>query len=259
MASPLDVLIATTLARATRTFRTSAHGAAAGLEFERALYDSVLRAHDWRYATPPDQFDLGLQIATRTGIRYEHDGMVATGETLYTLEAKWLAGPVTREIVGIVVMKLLDTLIGSYADMGHFAIKPVIIAGNGGADAAAFQYAAAFGILLITPERPTPFEMLHIIQSQQPSTPVARRFQHECEALADELWRPFGDILPSRQHALSLTLAAERIYDANRTAQLLEHWDECRQTARDLRLLEPASLSSSRRNRRSSDASNQDC
>src|SRR5690348_2000459 len=238
MASPLDMLAATTLARTARTFHTSARGAAAGLEFERVLYDSVLRAHDWRYATPPDQFDLGLQITTRTGIRYEHDGMVATGDTLYTLEAKWLAGPVTREIVGIVVMKLLDTLIGSYADIGRFAIKPVIIAGNGGADAAAFQYAAAFGVLLITPQRPTPFEMLHIIQSQQPNTPVAQRFQQECEALADELWRPFHDILPSRQHALSLTLATERIYDVSRTTHLLEHWDECRQTARDLRLLE---------------------
>lgn len=259
MVSPLDVLVATTLARATRTFHTSVHGAAAGLEFERTLYDSALRAHDWHYATPPDQFDLGLQIATRTGIRYEHDGMVATGDTLYTLEAKWLAGPVTREIVGIVVMKLIDTLIGSYADIGYLAIKPVIIAGNGGADAAAFQYATAFGVLLITPERPTPFEMLDVIRAQGLTTPVAQRFQQECEALADELWRPFGDILPSRQHALSLTLAAERIYDANQTAHLLEHWDECRQTAHDLRLLEPASLSSSRRNRRLSDASDQNC
>ncbi|HEV2458439.1 MAG TPA: hypothetical protein VGS80_08735 [Ktedonobacterales bacterium] len=238
MIPPLDVLVATTLADAARTFLARDSGAGNGVEFERALYDALLNAHEWRYATPPDQYDLGLPISTRTGTRYEHDGMVAGDDTLYIIEAKYLRSPVTREIVGIFVQKLLDTLLGSYEDIGHFAVKPVIVSGNSSADSAAWRHAAAFGILLIVPDRPTPHEVVGILQGANEQTVSARRLADETAVLATRLWRPFSNILRApRDTSLTFALEADQIFNADLTAQLLGQWDECIQMATDLRLV----------------------
>jgi len=231
--TPLDVPVATTLANAARAFKMSAPGATNGLQFERTLYEATLNAHEWRYATPPDQYDLGLPICTRTGTRYEHDGMFVDKDALYVIEAKWLRGPITREIVGIFVQKLLDTLLGSYAEIGHFALKPLIVSGNADVDASAWRYAAAFGILLIVPH-----EVIGILQREHARTAVAQRLADECAVLAAHLWRPFNTILHGPDHkSETFPLAADQIYDANRTTQLLAQWDECIQTVADLRLL----------------------
>jgi hypothetical protein len=236
--APIDVLIATTLANAVRAFKVTAPGVANGLQFERTLYEAVLNAHEWRYATPPDQYDLGLPICTRTGTRYEHDGMFADEDALYIVEAKWLRGPVTREIVGIFVQKLLDTLLGSYAEIGHFALKPLIVSGNAAVDTAAWRYAAAFGILLIVPDRPTPHEVVGILQREHAHTATAQRLADESAVLATHLWRPFNNILHGPDHkSETFPLAADQIYDANRTTQLLAQWDECTQMAADLQLV----------------------
>jgi hypothetical protein len=83
-------LVATSLARTTRAFQPPLKGTTAGYVFEQALYQDLLNVEHWHYATPPDQFDLGLPISTKTGVRYEHDGMVANKDSLYIIEAKYL-------------------------------------------------------------------------------------------------------------------------------------------------------------------------
>jgi hypothetical protein len=241
MVASLDVVVATTLADTVGRFKVITSGAANGLKFEQTLFQAVLNAHHWRYATPPDQYDLGLPIRTRTGTSYEHDGMFADDDTLYVIEAKWLRSPITRQTVGIFVQKLLDTLLGSYADIGHFALKPVIVSGNTVVDRAAWRHAAAFGILLITPDLLTPHELVGILQREQAPTPAVRRLTEESNLLADRLWRKFNSILlaPS-SNTQTFPLAADQIYDANLTAQLLAQWSECARLAADLRLVPPA-------------------
>lgn len=238
--SNLDVLVASTLARSARAFHSNARGAAAGVEFEQAMYQSLSTTYSWRYATPPDQFNLGLQLATRTGTQYEHDGMVASDETLYTLEAKWYTSPITRQIVGIVVQKLFDTLLGSQVEIGHFRMKSLILAGHSGADAAAFRYAASFGILLITPERPTPHEILDLLRNDTcPGTNARQQLERDCELLAPMLWRPFDQLLRPGPDASTRTLVADSIFTANQTAQIAELWDECLASAASLDVLRP--------------------
>lgn len=234
------MLVATTLTNTARSLKAPAPGVSSGLVFERALYETLLTAHEWRYATPPDQYNLGLPIRTRTGTPYEHDGMLADDTSLYIIEAKYLSSPITREIVGIFVQKLLDTLLGSYEDIGHFACKPVIVSGNSSVHAAAWRHAAAFGILLIVPDRPTPHEIVGVLQRKDTHPASVRRFVDECAALASRLWRPFNSILQVPHHnSLTYTLAAEQIFDIDRTTQLLAQWDECIQTAVDLHLFAP--------------------
>jgi hypothetical protein len=239
MPTMLDIRVVAALARTMESFETTLRGSAAGTGFEQALYRALLDAHHWHYAAPPDQFDLGLQIRTRTGVRYEHDGMVADDESLYVLEAKWLSTPVTRQIVGIFVQKLMDTVLGSYAEIGHFALKPAIVAGNAGADGAAFQYAVAFGILLITPGRPTPYALLHRLDRERVLTPAMQDLKRDCQTLATHLWRPLSSLLMLTPNASAFTLAVEHIFDAHRTAQVIAGWDECLRTAEALRLLDP--------------------
>jgi hypothetical protein len=114
MVSPLDARVATILARTARTFRAASPGPASGLEFEQALYEALVEVPDWHHVAGPDQLDMSLPIASRTGTRYEFDGAFVSSDTLYVLEAKRLSGGgVSRGRVGILVQKLLDIVLGS--------------------------------------------------------------------------------------------------------------------------------------------------
>jgi hypothetical protein len=71
MVASLDVVVATTLADTVRRFKVITSGAANGLEFEQTLFQAVLNAHHWRYATPPDKYDfLSEQTHTFDGNTY---------------------------------------------------------------------------------------------------------------------------------------------------------------------------------------------
>jgi hypothetical protein len=98
---------------------------------------------------------------------------------------------------------------------------------------------------MIAPDRPTPHELLNLLQQEQPPSCGAQRLAQESDSLAAQLWRPFNQILhASQQDPLTFTLGVEHIYEASTTAQLLDHWDECVRTAADLRL--PASATTTR-------------
>src|SRR5258707_1221551 len=87
----LDRRVATTVAASIRKFRARGIGWKVGQDFEQLVFRALLDAHDWRYATGPDQFGMGLQLTSRTGTAYEFDGVFGTDTTLYVVEAKHLA------------------------------------------------------------------------------------------------------------------------------------------------------------------------
>jgi hypothetical protein len=238
MTSSLDISVATTLAKTTRDFQTNRQGPASGHEFEWSLYNAMLDIHSWRHASGPDQFDMGLPISSRTGIRYEFDAVFASTDTLYVIEAKRLSGGgLTREHVGVFVQKLLDTLLGSYEEIGHLAVKPVIVSALSNVDDAARCYALAWGILIIAPTDATLFEMLHAIQSQHLTSTAAQDLAHECGLLASRLWRPFNSIFhPAQQSHSTFSVECGDVYDANHVRQLLVQVRECAEAACSLGL-----------------------
>lgn len=239
MVSASDGLVANTLADTVQAFQPSLlKGAAAGYAFEQALYHAILDAQSWRYATPPDQYDLGLPIHTKTGIRYEHDGMFADNTTLYIVEAKYRERGPTRETVGIFVQKLLDTFLGSYDDIGHLLIKPVLVSGLHSIDAAAWRHAVAWGILLISPDRPTPLAILRATEQSSVITPAHEQLTSDCRDLTTRLWRPFNTIVSRRDDStMDFSLNASNIYGSDKTERILEQWSECLDDAKRLKIL----------------------
>jgi hypothetical protein len=237
----LDIAVASTLARSVRDFKASKDRSASGVEFERAIYDAVFKLHRWRHAASPDQFNMNLSITSRTGVPYEFDGVFATSETLYVIEAKHLAGQqLTREHVGIFVQKLLDTLLGSQDEIGHLVIKPIIVSALPKVDVAARRHAMAWGILLLTPIDSTPLEILGALSDRRGFDAALDFLASECAELAVRTWRPFNDILcPPTDHTHIFALHADRIRDANQVSQLLEQCNECWTSAESLGVMTP--------------------
>jgi hypothetical protein len=227
----LDRRVATTVAASIRKFRTRGTGSQVGQDFEQLVFRDLLDAHDWRYATGPDQFSMGLQLASRTGTAYEFDGVFGTDTTLYVIEAKHLArGSLTREHIGIFLQKLLDTLLGSYYDLTRFAIKPVVVSAQPAIDGAAYRCAIAWGILLVGPERPTPYELLDVAENGHLPNRAAQRLMRDCPPLATRLWRAF---LPRADDGgqVRLVVDAQYVYGADQVAGILDFWGECEQVA----------------------------
>jgi hypothetical protein len=83
----LDGHVVTTLAASIRNFQARGSRSQAGQDFEQLIFRDVLDIHPWRYATGPDQFGMGLQLASRTGTEYEFDGVFGTDTTLFVIEA----------------------------------------------------------------------------------------------------------------------------------------------------------------------------
>jgi len=227
---PIDTRVAITLAASVRNFRARGGSSQAGQDFEQLIYDDLLAAHSWRYATGPDQFGMGLQLASRTGAEYEFDGVFGTDTTLYVVEAKHLArGSLTREHVGIFVQKLLDTVLGADQDIARFTLKPVLVSGQPAVDIAAYRYAIAWGILLVGPGRLTPFELGQDLRLQQRNTQKAQHVAQDWLLLATHLWRPFNQMLSRTEPMPSLrfSLNAEYIYGAAQITRVMEIWDAC--------------------------------
>jgi hypothetical protein len=225
MFAPLDAQVATSLARAARDFRSGDTGARAGIGFEAHLFQALLDLHSWRHAAGPDQFDIVSRVRSRTGTRYEYDGAFENDDTLYIVEAKHL-GKITREHISVFVMKLIDMLLGSADELGRLDVKPVFVSALPQIDAAAWAFAVAWGVLLISPTRLTPFELVAALQGLDASARSAVRLQAECEALVPLLWRPLNRIIVSTG-SLRHIVESAAIFEAGRTSQVLDAWREC--------------------------------
>jgi hypothetical protein len=223
----LDTLVVTTLAQTARSFASQGTGAEAGVAFERALYTDLLDTADWRYNSGPDELNMGGLLHSRTGIPYEFDSVLLSSDTLYVIEAKRHAH-ITRQHISEFVAKLLDITLGSADQIGAFAIKPVFVSGLPNIDTAAWSYAVSWGVLLITPSRPTPWELLSSFNAAGTQIDSVRHIATDCEEACQELWRPFNTIIkladPGNER---FDLSANAIYNAQRAADVLEFWREC--------------------------------
>jgi len=233
----LETLVPATLHRAIIASVSAPEGPEGGRQFQQILFTSLRNAHLWRYATGPNQLDMGLLAESRTGTRYEFDSVFVTDETLFVIEAKrYLQGGVTREDVGVFIQKLLDTLLGSDESLGHLRILPIIVSGTTNVDAAALQLAVGWGILTISPARLTPFEILYELDFRQLGGPTADRLRANCHLLGPDLWRPFNRFVSPAQTARLFALDETSVYRASRISELLEQWAECVEDARALNL-----------------------
>ncbi len=228
--SQVDTLVATTLAQTARTFTYQGPGASAGVAFEQALYTDLLEAADWRYNSGPDELNMGGLLHSRTGIPYEFDCVLLSSDTLYVIEAKRHAH-ITRQHVSEFVAKLLDVTLGSADEIGAFAIKPVFVSGLPNIDANAWSYAVSWGVLLITPLHPTPWELLSSLDAADSQIEAAHHIITDCEEACGQLWRPLNAILnvaDARKERFHLS--ANAIYNTQRTNSVLEFWRECQRT-----------------------------
>lgn len=222
-----DSLVAITLAQTARNFIAQGAAAASGVAFEQALYTALLAPPAWRYTSGPDELDMGGLLQSRTGIRYEFDGVLLANDALYVIEAKRHAR-ITRQHISEFVAKLLDVTMGSADQIGSCAIKPVFVSGLSEIDAAAWNYAVSWGVLLITPARPTPWELLASLAAADTQAESRQHLVSDCEALCRELWRPFNAVVQVADiHNNRFDLAANAIYSAQRVMEVLGFWHEC--------------------------------
>jgi hypothetical protein len=230
MTHQVDAQVATTLARTARTFAFQGSGPDAGLAFEQALYADLLDATNWRYNSGPDELNMGGLLHSQTGLPYEFDGVLLSSDTLYVIEAKRHIH-ITRQHIGEFVAKLLDVLLGSADEIGSYAIKPVFVSGLPNIDANAWSYAISWGVLVITPSRPTPWELLASLNAMGSPTESVHHVVADCEEACAQLWRPFNDILALTDiHNKRFDLSANAVYNVQRTTDVLEFWSECQRT-----------------------------
>lgn len=225
-----DTLVATTLARTARAFASQGTSAEAGVAFERVLYTDLLDSADWRYNSGPDELNMGGLLHSRTGTPYEFDCVLLSSDTLYVIEAKRHAR-ITRQHISEFVAKLLDVTLGSADQIGAFAIKPVFVSGLPHIDAAAWSYAVSWGVMLVTPSRSTPWELLaslNALNATGSGTETAQYIATDCEEAGAQLWRPFNTIINvANIHDERFDLSANAIYNAQRANDVLEFWSEC--------------------------------
>jgi hypothetical protein len=227
MAHQGDMLVATTLVRTARAFAAQGTSVEAGVAFERALYNDLLNAGNWRHNSGPDELDMGGLLRSRTGIRYEFDCVLLGSDTLYVVEAKRHTH-ITRQHVSEFVAKLLDVVLGSADQIGAYAVKPVFVSGLPNIDATAWSYAVSWGVLLIAPSRPTPWELLGSLKVTHTQTETLHQITRDCEVTCEQLWRPFNTIITLTDNQnMRFDLSANAIYSAQRATDILEFWHEC--------------------------------
>jgi hypothetical protein len=227
MGDQSDRLVVTTVAKVAREFSARGTGGEAGIAFERAVYNAMLRADTWRHHAGPDEFDMGGLLRSRTGIHYEFDSAFLGTDTLYVIEAKRHAR-ITRQHLSEFAAKLLDVVLGSADQIGAFAVKPVFVSGLPHIDANAWHYAVSWGILLISPSRPTPWELLDLLSVHD----AAVHLTAECEALCGQLLRSLtATITLADSHTARFSVAANAIYGAQQVSSVLESWRECQRAA----------------------------
>lgn len=234
MVMPVDILVATTLASTAKTSDSPSnqlldidrHASAAGQRFERTLFEELQAAYPWDHCCGPDHFDMALDLIGKTGTHYEFDGAFLTHSSLYILEAKRV-GILSRAQIGIFVQKLFDVFLAPHDHLRGVDIKPVLVSAGAKVSPAAWAHAIAWGVLLVTPERVTPFEILGAIQAHSTRS-ASRSLVADCERLANELWRPFNKLLlPAAAQSTLYQVASQRIYDRETCRDLLDSWNEC--------------------------------
>ena len=234
MAHQRDDLVMTTLSKTANTFATQGSNAEAGVEFERALYSDLVGIGDWRHIAGPDEFDLGGLLQSRTGIRYEFDCVVLSADALYVVEAKRHLR-ITRQHVSEFLSKLLDIVLGSVSEAGVPAIKPIFVSGLSQIDDAAIRYAVSWGVPIIAPSRPTPWDLLTLLRGSTIRTDAARSIIRDCEATCQYLWRPINATVRVADAASGrFCLSTSDIYDAQRVSDILEFWSDCHRSAEAL-------------------------
>lgn len=234
MAHQRDALLATTLARTVQTFASNKDGVSAGLDFEQAIYIDLLNAADWRQTAGPNEVDMSGLVRSQTGVQYEFDGALLASDALYIIEAK-RHRHITRQHISEFVTKLLDITVGSSKEIGSLSIKPVFVSGLPNIDGAVWNYAVSWGVLLISPARPTPWELAALCSSVGLVGEAVRHILEDCRAAGEQLWRPFNAIVsPADVHHQTFNLKAPNIYGAQRTAEILEFWSECQHAVETL-------------------------
>jgi hypothetical protein len=171
---------------------------------------------------------MALDLVGKTGTHYEFDGAFLTQGSLYILEAKRV-GILSRAHIGIFVQKRFDVFLAPHDHLRGVDIKPVLVSAGAKVSPAAWAHAIAWGVLLVTPERMTPFEMLGAIQARSTrSASGIGILVTDCERLAKELWRPFNKLLlPAAAQSTLYQVAAQQIYDRETCRDLLDAWNEC--------------------------------
>jgi hypothetical protein len=229
---PRDTLIATVLAKTAQGFISDGSSTEAGFAFEKALYGALLHAAEWRYHSGPDEFDMGGMLQSRTGIHYEFDGVLLTSDTLYVVEAKRHAR-IARQHIGEFVLKLLDVMLGSAREIGAVSLKPVFVSGLSNIDSNAWSYAVSWGVLLVAPSYPTPWELLTMLGEGETQNDATRQLAADCEEVGRHLWRPFNDIMTlADPHTERFDVLAPAVYTAERVTDILQFWTECQRAVK---------------------------
>jgi hypothetical protein len=223
-----ELIVAHTLAKASRTFATSQKGSAAGFDFEQHLYHSLLPQLPWRHVVGPDQLDPGFPWTSHTGSIYEYDGMYVAQDAFYIVEAKHLVhGRITREIVSIFVYKLLDVFLGSIDEIGMRPVYPILVSAFPTIDLAAYYAALSWGILVISPYLLTPCDMLVAIKQLPTPTERVQESVKECQWLAERIWRPLQTVISKCDGQSSLfKLDAGQIYSLDVVREIYQQWEE---------------------------------
>jgi hypothetical protein len=226
MVTLLDIQVTNAIARVARESSDHAGGVSAGYRFEQEVFRALESVHSWEHCAGPDHFDMALDLVGKSGTHYEFDGAFLSGDTLYVVEAKKV-GVLGRQHVGILVQKLLDILLASREHFAGIAIKPVLVSAGPKIDAAAWLHAVSWGILLVSPHRPTPLEILDRFASAIDSPDVAD-LRGECDELIHLLWRPIDRLVyPSAPRSVIYHIATDKILDKGTCQQVIDLWQQC--------------------------------
>lgn len=223
----LDVLVSTTLARVAHAASAShSVGSASGHSFEHDVFQALADIYPWEHCIGPDHFDMALDLVGRSGTHYEFDGAMLTQDTLYVVEAKKV-GVLSRQHVGIFIHKLLDILLAPRHHVDGVTIKPMLVSAGPHISSAAWLHAISWGALLISPQRPTPTEILATLATVPASAP-ASELRMDCEQLTQRLWRPINRLVfPSKPNSVLYTVATDLIFDHDACQLLTEEWKQC--------------------------------
>jgi hypothetical protein len=226
MASSIELQMCSTLARVAHASSDLSSGASGGQSFERRVFHALEAAHTWEHCMGPDHFDMTLDLVGKTGTHYEFDGAFLTRSTLYVLESKKV-GTLTREHVGIFVHKLLDILLAPRDHYAALTIMPILVSAGPRISPNAWLHAVSWGVLLISPQRPTPLEVLAHLEPL-PNSSAVIDLRTECERLARRLWRPIDRVIhPSRPDSLTYYIETDQILERDVCHQLVESWEQC--------------------------------
>lgn len=226
MTASLDALVSTTLAEVAGAAFRQTGGAANGQSFERRIFRALENIHPWQHCIGPDHFDMALDLVGKSGTHYEFDSALLTHDTLYVVEAKKV-NKLTRQHVGIFVYKLFDVLLGSREHYAGIAVKPVMVSAGPLVSPHAWLHAASWGVILVSPQRPTPLEILAALDTL-PSSLAVSQLREDCERLVNYLWRPLERLIyPSMPGSVTYNVATDLILELDTTKQLIEEWKRC--------------------------------